>query len=101
IVARPLEALAQSDVGPAAGIEPEPILEALDLLFDIYGDKDYDYDEPVFVRAGLLSQLRQLYQPMRRLCKTVDRRKKRMLRDRCDLVTLNLRAFIDYKASER
>ncbi|KAJ2081009.1 hypothetical protein H4R24_002678 [Coemansia sp. RSA 988] len=100
IVARPIGVLTQSDVSQAAGIEPEPILEALDLLFDIYGDMGYDYDEPVFVRGGILSQLRQLYQPMRRLCKTVDRRKKRVLRDRCDLVTLNLRAFIDYKASE-
>ncbi|KAJ2615918.1 hypothetical protein H4S08_001030 [Coemansia sp. RSA 1365] len=101
VVARPLGALAQSDAGLADGIDPEPILEALDLLFDVYGDMAYDYDEPVFVRGGLLSQLRQLYQPMRRLCKSVDRRKKRRLRDRCDLATINLRAFIDYKASER
>ena len=28
----------------------DPAVEALNALFDIYADKEYDYDEPVFVK---------------------------------------------------
>ncbi|KAJ2746308.1 hypothetical protein GGI20_001430 [Coemansia sp. BCRC 34301] len=79
----------------------EPIIEALDLIYDIYGDQAYDYDEPVFVRGDFLVKLRNCYLPMRKLVKTVDRRVKRELRDRGDLVVQNMRGFIDYKSSER
>ncbi|KAJ2778639.1 hypothetical protein H4R18_004483 [Coemansia javaensis] len=96
VVVKPLEAVARSQ---DAAIEP--IVEALDLLFDVYGDMAYDYDEPVFVRGGFLARLRQLPGPMRKLVKAVDRRKNRGLRDRSDLAAQNLRAFVDYKASER
>ncbi|KAJ1661043.1 hypothetical protein GGF38_003851, partial [Coemansia sp. RSA 25] len=78
-----------------------PIIEALDLIYDIYGDQGYDYDEPVFVRGGFLAKLRDCYLPMRKLVKTVDRRIRRELRDRGDLVVQNMRGFIDYKDSER
>ncbi|KAJ2717688.1 hypothetical protein H4S00_004149 [Coemansia sp. D1744] len=98
VIAASLQANAQPG-GTCAAVEP--VAEALDLLFDIYGDMAYDYDEPVFVREKLLPRLRQMLAPMRSLCKTVDRRKHRSLRDRCDLATQNLRAFIEYKATER
>ncbi|KAI9466433.1 hypothetical protein LPJ79_001491 [Coemansia sp. RSA 1821] len=99
-IATPLQALTQSSTA-SVRVAVEPIVEALDLLFDIYGDMEFDYDEPVFVRENMLARLRQLYIPVRKLAKTVDRRKHRSLRDRCDLAVQNLRAFIDYKASER
>ncbi|KAJ2031440.1 hypothetical protein IWW57_000714 [Coemansia sp. S610] len=86
---------------PADSSKVEPIIEALDLIYDIYGDQAYDYDEPVFVRGGFLAKLRSCYLPMRKLVKTVDRRVKRELRDRGDLVVQNMRGFIDYKDSER
>ncbi|KAI9500474.1 hypothetical protein BX070DRAFT_195836 [Coemansia spiralis] len=82
-------------------ISVEPIVEAMDMLFDIYSDMAFDYDEPVFVRGDFLNKLRQLYIPMRKLAKTIDRRRNKELRDRSDLVVQNLRAFIEYKASER
>ncbi|KAJ2489726.1 hypothetical protein IWW37_003783 [Coemansia sp. RSA 2050] len=86
---------------PAHSRDIEPIIEALDLIYDIYGDQAYDYDEPVFVRGGFLAKLRTCYLPMRKLVKTIDRRVKRELRDRGDLVVQNMRGFIDYKDSER
>ncbi|KAJ2108080.1 hypothetical protein IW146_007010 [Coemansia sp. RSA 922] len=86
---------------PSNSNNVEPIIEALDLIYDIYGDQAYDYDEPVFVRGGFLAKLRTCYLPMRKLVKTVDRRVKRELRDRGDLVVQNMRGFIDYKDSER
>ncbi|KAJ2879384.1 hypothetical protein H4R27_005342 [Coemansia aciculifera] len=86
---------------PSNSNDVEPIIEALDLIYDIYGDQAYDYDEPVFVRGDFLAKLRNCYLPMRKLVKTVDRRVKRELRDRGDLVVQNMRGFIDYKDSER
>ncbi|KAJ2847813.1 hypothetical protein IWW36_003661, partial [Coemansia brasiliensis] len=100
VIAAPLQTLAQPSTA-SVRVAVEPIVEALDLVFDIYSDMEFDYDEPVFVRESMLAQLRQLYIPVRKLAKTVDRRKHRSLRDRCDLAVQNLRAFIDYKASER
>ncbi|KAJ2498747.1 hypothetical protein IWW47_003443, partial [Coemansia sp. RSA 2052] len=97
IVCAPLLAAGASSDSNAV----EPIIEALDLIYDIYGDQGYDYDEPVFVRGGFLAKLRDCYLPMRKLVKTVDRRIRRELRDRGDLVVQNMRGFIDYKDSER
>ncbi|KAJ1880458.1 hypothetical protein LPJ57_002244 [Coemansia sp. RSA 486] len=79
----------------------EPIIEALDLFYDIYSDMEFDYDEPVFVQCGFLAKIRQLYQPAHKLSKRIDRRKNKGLRDRTDLAVQNLHAFIGYKASER
>ncbi|KAJ1865137.1 hypothetical protein LPJ73_000091 [Coemansia sp. RSA 2703] len=78
----------------------EPIVEALDLIYDIYGDKTYDYDAPVFIQGNFLARLRQLYQPIRKLSKSIDRRKDRGLRDRADLAVENLHGFLAYKESE-
>ncbi|KAJ2484084.1 hypothetical protein EV174_002712 [Coemansia sp. RSA 2320] len=79
----------------------EPLIEALDLIYDIYSDMTFDYDEPVFAYGAFLEKLRKCYLPMRKLVKTIDRRVKRELRDRGDLVVQNMRGFIDYKGSER
>ncbi|KAJ2803690.1 hypothetical protein H4R21_001936 [Coemansia helicoidea] len=97
VIAQPL--LAPPQAGGSAAVEP--VVVALDLFYDIYSDKAYDYDGPVFVQGGFLERLRPLYGPLRKLARTVDRRKNRGLRDRSDLATQNLRAFIDYKATER
>ncbi|KAJ1665177.1 hypothetical protein IW140_003550 [Coemansia sp. RSA 1813] len=102
VVSRPLMAYAgPGDNSMPADVDAEPVVEALDIMFDIYSDMDFDYDEPVFVRGGFLGKLRKLYLPMRKMAKAVDRRKERELRDRSDLVVQNLRAFVEYKASER
>ncbi|KAJ1919883.1 hypothetical protein H4219_001663 [Mycoemilia scoparia] len=79
----------------------EPVVEALDGLFDIYSDCAFDYDKPVFVDGGLLKELRGIlpgYRKIIRLC--IDRRTHRQLRGRADLALVNLRAFIDFKAQE-
>ncbi|KAJ2710657.1 hypothetical protein H4R19_003643 [Coemansia spiralis] len=97
VIVKPLLAPAQAGDSAAA----EPVAVALDLFYDIYGDMAYDYDGPVFVQGGFLERLRPLHGPLRKLARTVDRRKNRELRDRSDLATQNLRAFIEYKATER
>ena len=36
------------------------IAESLNAIYDIYADKDFDYDEPVFVREGYLHVLESI-----------------------------------------
>ncbi|KAJ1722541.1 hypothetical protein LPJ53_003038 [Coemansia erecta] len=105
IISKPLLAHAASSSAKKASpalndIDIEPIVEALDLIYDIYGDKAYDYDAPVFVQGNFLARLRQLYQPIRKLSKSIDRRRDRGLRDRADLAVENLYGFLAYKESE-
>lgn len=78
----------------------EIVCEVLNAIYDAYGDKIYDYDEPVFVKGGYLNKLKQCYPVVQRKTKNVDRRKMRDLREHADEALYNLRAFIQYKLSE-
>ncbi|OMJ07105.1 putative ARM-like repeat-containing protein [Smittium culicis] len=78
-----------------------PCLQALDDIFDIYGDKCYDYDEPVFKSHNLLSVLETGVLPKLKLAvKGIDKRKNKTLRVQGDLTVVNLAEFIKYKKSE-
>jgi len=78
----------------------EIVCEVLNAIYDAYGDKSYDYDGPVFVNGGYLAKLKQSYSIVQRCTKSIDRRKRRELRDRADETLYNLRAFIQYKLKE-
>jgi len=78
----------------------EIVCEALNAIYDAYGDKSYDYDTPVFINGGYLAKLKQSYPVVHRNTKSIDRRRKRDLRDRADEALYNLRAFMDYKLKE-
>ncbi|KAI9301750.1 armadillo-type protein [Cunninghamella echinulata] len=80
---------------------PEVRIESLNLLYDVYSDCAFDYDEPVFVQSDYLSQLKQLLPPIRSMVKAIDRRKQFDLRSRADEALTNLVAFIKYKSNER
>lgn len=43
----------------------EAAVEALNLIYDVYGDCAFDYDEPVFIQGGFLAQLRQILPSVR------------------------------------
>ncbi|KAJ3308915.1 hypothetical protein HDU76_003776, partial [Blyttiomyces sp. JEL0837] len=76
------------------------IAEALNAIYDIYADENFDYDLPVFIQGGFLERLRGVYLSLKGRVKTVDKRKMREVRDRADEAMLNLRAFIQYKEKE-
>ncbi|KAI8887800.1 ARM repeat-containing protein [Backusella circina FSU 941] len=76
-------------------------VEALNLIFDVYSDCAFDYDEPVYVKGKFNQQLKQILPSFRAVVKAIDRRKNYDLRNRCDEALMNLVAFIKYKASER
>ncbi|KAI9870214.1 MAG: hypothetical protein M1830_004522 [Pleopsidium flavum] len=80
---------------------PEDAVEALNQLFDIYADKELDYDEPVFVQDGFLTYLQALQPKVQKMAKGVDKRTTPELRDRADEVVVNLGRFVKYKKEER
>ena len=45
--------------------QPAIIIEALNLIYDVYSDHVFDYDYPVFVQGGFLNQLKQIVSPIR------------------------------------
>lgn len=83
-------------------IETPPLilLEALNSIFDIFGDKNYSYDKEVFVEKDRLNFLRNCLPIVRRAIKKIDRTKSRGLRVQADQTVLNLARFIDYKQHE-
>ncbi|KAJ1673597.1 hypothetical protein EV182_004923 [Spiromyces aspiralis] len=93
--------LASADGARISHEHLEPVIEALDSIYDIYSDKAFDYDQPVFVRGEFLKALKQALPEYRKVVRvSIDRRKHRELRERADLALANLRAFVDFKAQE-
>ncbi|KAH0547639.1 hypothetical protein FGG08_000128 [Glutinoglossum americanum] len=76
-------------------------VEALNQLFDIYADKAFDYDEPVFWGNGLLSHLEAAIPNVRKMAKAVDKRKQPDMRGRADEALMNLGRFVKYKKDEK
>ncbi|KAI9343018.1 armadillo-type protein [Pilaira anomala] len=81
--------------------KPSVVIEALNLLFDVYSDASFDYDLPVFVQGAFLNNLKQVLSSIRSMVKSIDRRKNFDLRIRGDEALDNLNAFIKYKKNER
>jgi hypothetical protein len=76
-------------------------VEALNQLFDIYGDKVYTYDEPVFWGEGFHQHLEAIAPKARKMAKSIDKRKFTELRLRADEALLNLGRFLTYKRREK
>ncbi|RIA98596.1 armadillo-type protein [Glomus cerebriforme] len=77
------------------------IAESLNAIYDVYADKDFDYDEPVFVREGYLNILESIVNNVHNMAESIDKQKSRDQRFRMDEVYINLVAFIKYKKDER
>lgn len=76
-------------------------VEGLNLLYDVFGDAEYVYDEPVFVARNYLQRLEQLEPLFRTFYKKIDKNRSRELKLRAEEAYMNLERFIDYKKSER
>ncbi|CAG8521813.1 436_t:CDS:2 [Diversispora eburnea] len=63
---------------------PECMIEALNAIYDIYSDKNFDYDEPVFVRGGYLQLLERVIEVVHNMAKTISKNTSRDLRLRAD-----------------
>ncbi|KAL2070571.1 hypothetical protein VTL71DRAFT_13597 [Oculimacula yallundae] len=76
-------------------------VEALNQLFDIYADKSYSFDEPVFWGDNFSKHLEEIQPKAKQLAKSIDKRKFGELRSRADEAILNLGRFLVYKRKER
>ncbi|KAH8679018.1 hypothetical protein BGZ60DRAFT_428825 [Tricladium varicosporioides] len=76
-------------------------IEALNAIFDIYSDKEYAFDEPVFWGDGFYKHLEEMAPKVKKMAKAIDKRKFGELRSRADEVVLNLGRFLRYKKGEK
>ncbi|KAK1979940.1 hypothetical protein LZ30DRAFT_751059 [Colletotrichum cereale] len=76
-------------------------VEALNQLFDIYGDEDLACDKEVFWKDNFLPHLEAAQPKVKALVKTIDKRTQPELRTRADEVVLNLGRFIQYKKKKQ
>lgn len=76
-------------------------VEALNQIFDIYGDEEFAYDREVFWKDNFLKHLEDLRPKARAMVKTVDKRTHAELRMRAEEALLNLEQFIAYKNRHR
>lgn len=77
------------------------ILESLNSIYDIFGDKLYSYDYEIFVKEDYISKLESLYPEIKRMYKTIDKNKHRHLKLKAEETYINLERFIKYKKQER
>lgn len=47
-----------SALPPTGNTATDPAIEALNAIFDVYADAEFDYDEPVFVKHNFLEHLK-------------------------------------------
>lgn len=78
----------------------EITIECLNLIYEIFGDKSYDYDYEVFVKNDYNSKLQALEPSVKLMYKNIDKNKLRHLKVRAEETWLNLGRFIAYKESE-
>ncbi|CAK7245467.1 MAG: hypothetical protein STHCBS139747_007050 [Sporothrix thermara] len=76
---------------------PAEVVEALNQLFDIYGDEKADCDKAVFWADNLLAAFEAALPKAKAMAKTIDKRAHTELRTRADEAVLNLGRFIQYK----
>lgn len=82
---------------------PAPVLaDVVNSFFEIYSDKEFDYDEAVFVQKNYLNALKSQVVPnLKKVFKFVDRNKDPELKERCQDCFTTLDSFIHYKEGER
>ncbi|KAI1503864.1 hypothetical protein F5X99DRAFT_416906 [Biscogniauxia marginata] len=76
-------------------------VEALNQLFDIYGDEKKACDKEVFWKGNFLQHLEEAVPKVKALVKTIDKRKSTELRTRAEEASLNLSRFIQYKQKHK
>jgi hypothetical protein len=78
----------------------EVVIETLNSIYDIFCDKNFDYDEPVFVQQQYLQRLIAVEPKIRAMYKKIDKNKYEQLKVKGEEAWTNLGRFIKYKESE-
>ncbi|KAI0840985.1 hypothetical protein F5Y06DRAFT_235018 [Hypoxylon sp. FL0890] len=77
------------------------VVEALNQLFDIYGDENKEWDKEVFWKDNFLQHLEEVTPRVKSAVKAINRAKSAELRTRAEETSLNLTRFIQYKQKHR
>jgi hypothetical protein len=85
----------------AAETPAADIIEALNQIFDIYGDEEALCDQEVFWKDNFLDHLETIQPKIKGVIKGIDKRTMPELRTRVDEAVLNLNRFIHYKKKNR
>ncbi|KAI0537661.1 hypothetical protein GGR58DRAFT_332564 [Xylaria digitata] len=88
-------------VAALPGTPAAETVEALNQLFDIYGDEKSANDKEVFWKDNFLQHIEATVPKVKAMVKTVDKRKSTELRARAEEASLNLSRFIQYKQKHR
>ncbi|KAF7542352.1 hypothetical protein G7Z17_g11653 [Cylindrodendrum hubeiense] len=80
---------------------PADAVEALNQLFDIYGNEEYAYDREVFWKDNFLKHLEDTVPKARAMVKVIDKRGQAELRLRAEEALLNLNRFLAYKQKNK
>lgn len=76
-------------------------VEALNQVFDIYGDEEFGYDREVFWKDNFLRHLEEIVPKAKAMVKTIDKRTQTELRTRAEEAVLNLTGFLAYKRKNK
>ncbi|KAI5868470.1 hypothetical protein GGS23DRAFT_602248 [Durotheca rogersii] len=76
-------------------------VEALNQIFDVYGDENKAWDREVFWRDNFLQHLEDAAPRVKAMVKKIDKRTSTELRTRAEEANLNLSRFIHYKQKHR
>ena len=76
---------------------PADAVEALNQLFDMYGDEEVPCDKEVFWKDNFLKHLEGVLPKAKSMVKAVDKRGQAELRTRTDEAVMNLSRFLAYK----
>lgn len=75
----------------------EVVVEALDTIYEVFGDSDFAYDGPVFVGENYLQKLTALEVQVKQMYKKIDKNKSPQLKMKFEETWMNLGRFIQYK----
>ncbi|KAI0152427.1 hypothetical protein F4776DRAFT_31108 [Hypoxylon sp. NC0597] len=76
-------------------------VEALNQLFDVYGDENKEWDKEVFWKDNFLQHLEEVVPRVKSAVKAINKAKSAELRTRAEEASLNLSRFIQYKQKHR
>ncbi|KAI0171816.1 hypothetical protein GGR52DRAFT_572972 [Hypoxylon sp. FL1284] len=77
------------------------VVEALNQIFDIYGDESKEWDKEVFWKHNFLQHLIEVAPRVKAMVKTIDKRKSAELRERAEEANINIERFIKYKQEHK
>lgn len=82
-------------------LSPKVIVDVIYAVFEVFGDKSYEYDQTLYVDGGLNGKLATSVIPLRKFFKRIDKTRDPLLRERASECVQNLVRFVEYKKAER